>query len=107
MTCACGCGRPATILHHCVRRQEIRRYDGSMGDERNLIPLAHDPCHEWHHNAARRLRSSVLPDSVFEFAAELMGPGRAANFMIRHYSGAVNDKRVLGLLDAWDEGRAA
>lgn len=66
-----------------------------MRDKRNLVPVAHD-CHGAHHARARPFPLRVLPDSVFEFAVELMGVGPAYEYLRRRYSG--EDERLTALL---------
>lgn len=93
--CFCGCLEPAVQLHHAVTRQELRRIankrnDGTKylvlaADPRNLVPVAL-ACHGNHHSKSRPYTLAVLPDSVYEFAAELMGP-RAFNWLRRYYAG--------------------
>lgn len=68
-----------------------------MGDGRNLVLIAHD-CHGAHHSRARPLPLRVLPDSVFEFAAELMGAEAAFEYLRRRYTG--KDPRLEALLSA-------
>jgi len=96
MHCVCGCGQRAVHQHHVVTRQEIRHHGGDPKDERNLVPVAFD-CHGAHHSGAKRLLLSSLPDSVFEFAGELMG-GAAADYLARYYRG--DDPRLATLLSA-------
>lgn len=52
-------------------------------------------CHGAHHSASRRLELRVLPDSVFEFAAELMGAA-GYDYLRRFYRG--EDARLEALL---------
>jgi hypothetical protein len=108
----CGCGRKAPQRHHIVYQQELgRRWEsGDLGapwlpmihsladlsaDPRNIVWIAVD-CHAAHHNASKRLPLSVLPDSVFRFALELMGAGAAFEYLRRRYSGG--DPRLDELL---------
>ena len=104
--CFCGCGDRAVHLHHCVTRAEIRRWTNGTGrsfaamtDARNLVPLAWD-CHGSHHARARTLPLTMLPDSVFDFASELMGAGSASVYLARHYSGT--DARLDALVAEWE-----
>jgi hypothetical protein len=53
-------------------------------------------CHGGHHSGATRLCLSRLPDSVFAFAAEVMGAGAAYEYLGRFYSG--EDARLDALL---------
>lgn len=93
--CICGCGQRFHQRHHAVYRQHLRFYGGHAKDARNLVPVAFD-CHSAHHNGSKRFRLHMLPDSVFEFAAELMGPGAAYEYLKRHYDGS--DMRLELLL---------
>jgi hypothetical protein len=93
--CVCGCGGRIAHWHHAVTRQELRKHGGDPKDPRNLVPVTLQ-CHGGHHSGARRLRLSVLPDSVFEFARELMDAGPAYEYLGRFYAGS--DPRLDALL---------
>lgn len=88
--CVCGCGNPADILHHVIARQELRRVAGKdleryaqlIRDSRGMVPLAQS-CHERHHSRSRPLLLNRLPDEAFVFAAEVLGAGRAYNYLGR------------------------
>lgn len=95
--CVCGCGRRAVQQHHVVYAQEVRRAGGSVSDRRNLVPVAH-VCHEAHHQRRAPFAMHVLPDSVFEFAAELFGRGAAYEYLARRYAGG--DPRHAALIAA-------
>jgi hypothetical protein len=69
-------------------------------DPRNLVPVTF-ACHGAHHGRSRPLPLRVLPDAVFEFAAELMGDGPAYEYLNRTYVG--RDPRLDALL-AKEEG---
>jgi hypothetical protein len=108
MDCFCGCSDPPVHLHHCVTKQEITRvhrtltHEGKatrplkvmLDDERNLVPVAF-VCHGSHHAASQRYELGMLPDSVFEFAAEVLGR-RAFGVLRRCYVG--EDSRLDALL---------
>lgn len=118
--CVCGCGRRSANRHHAIYAQEIKARvpvgHGRAGygmdyttramrsaeqarwlrDPRNLVPIAF-ACHQGHHSGHRRLPLGVLPDSVYEFAAELMGPA-AYDYLHAHYGG--HDSRADALLTA-------
>lgn len=94
--CANGCGHRAVHRHHAVYAQHIRQHGGSTRDPRALVPVCNG-CHSAHHNAYRRLALTVLPDAVFEFAAELLGGPGAHAYLARYYAGA--DPRLDALLD--------
>jgi hypothetical protein len=98
--CVCACGNPVVHSHHVTYRQTIvaaRPADlkAAIADERNLVPVAFR-CHANHHARSRPYALSMLPDSVFEFAAELLGPGKAYNRLRRVYVG--EDARLDALL---------
>ncbi len=103
-SCFCGCKRPAVHRHHVIYAQELRRVvaDGRslrmalpapdrehlaalVSDPRNLVAVAFE-CHGAHHGRSVPYELSVLPDSVFEFAAEVLGP-RAHGYLRRRYAG--------------------
>lgn len=97
--CFCGCRDRAVHSHHVVTKEEIKRVHRTtlreghasrplkvlLADERNLVPAAH-VCHGSHHAASQRYRLDMLPDSVFEFASELLGI-RAHAWLARRYQG--------------------
>jgi hypothetical protein len=113
------CSARATARHHVVYKQELKRrwvsdirqwiddpavvrvpwrklrdlYD----DERNLVPVC-NRCHARTHSGVARLPLWVLPDSVYEFALELLGPGPAYEWLRRRYDGG--DPRLDALLEA-------
>lgn len=101
MKCICGCGKRAVHRHHAIYRQHLRQHGGDENDRRNLVPMAHR-CHGTHHSGAWRLPLAVLPDSVYEFALELLGPGPAFEYLRRRYQG--EDWRLDELL-ARSEGK--
>jgi hypothetical protein len=113
--CVCGCGRPVAARHHVVYEQELRKVVGALRhtglarvdrdrllrlttDPRNLVFVAFD-CHGAHHSGARRYPLSVLPDSVFEFAAEVLGP-RAHRYLRARYAGDDARLDLLRLIEA-------
>lgn len=97
VSCArCGVGN-ALHLHHVIYRQEVRRRGGWVFDPRDGLTLC-VACHTSHH---KNLRENTLPlvllrDENYEFAAELMGPGAAYEYLRRRYGG--EDERLEGLL---------
>lgn len=124
MKCICGCKAKGVHEHHVVYEQIVeRRYRellregaemrwpseaAAKNDPRNLVWIAFG-CHGGHHNVAghnsqsKKLRLDRLPDCCFEFAAELLGPGRAYEYLKRRYAGP--DPRLDRLLDAWAAAR--
>jgi hypothetical protein len=113
--CFCGCGKQTGLqLHHVVYQQELRRVVREehkaaglagppdiiremtlRGDVRNMVPVGRR-CHAAHHNRSKPYELRRLPDSAFEFAAELMGTGRAYEYLRRRYAG--DDARLDALL---------
>lgn len=93
--CICGCGVRAIQRHHVIYAQHCRAEKASVNDLRNLVPVAKE-CHEAHHNRKRPYSLSSMPDSVFEFAAEALGPDRAFNYLRRRYTGP--DARLEALI---------
>jgi cytochrome c553 len=109
-----SCLARAVQRHHVIYRQELRHVGAEwrerggdwksvdamkkkwLADDRNLIPLC-QRCHERHHTRFEVLPIHVLPDSVFEFAAELMGAGAAYEYLKRRYTGM--DRRLSALLE--------
>lgn len=82
--CICGCGRRGVQRHHAVYAQHLPREHRK--DRRNLVPVHHE-CHAAHHGRSKPFRLFMLPDSVFDFAAEIFGPGKAYNYLGRTYAG--------------------
>ena len=106
--CVCGCGRKKGLhRHHVVYQQELRRIAGTevaramtlAMDPRNIVLVAFR-CHGQHHARREVLPLRVLPDSVFEFALEVLGAGRAFEYLRRHYAG--DDPRLDALLEVAD-----
>lgn len=83
-------------LHHVVYQQHVRQFDGDLDDWRNLMPVD-DLAHERHHKRTEPFSLSRLPNCAFEYAAELLGPERAFNYLRRRYSG--DDPRLDALLE--------
>lgn len=102
-----ACSDCAVQRHHVVYAQALRAHARSrevadaagigdrrprrslstlMADERNLVAVC-KKCHERHHSRFVPLSASALPDSVFEFAVELMGNGAAFEYLRRRYLG--------------------
>jgi hypothetical protein len=114
--CVCGCGRTGHHRHHAVTRQRLRwaaqertprggseriAFEAQLvADQRNIVYIAYG-CHAAHHNRSRSLTLAMLPDSVFEFAAEVLGPREAYVYLLRNYSGL--DPRADALLDSEPE----
>jgi hypothetical protein len=107
----CGCGKSAAAQHHVITRQELKKWSkgkqrciakrswGSLcRDKRNLVPVAFD-CHGAHHSKARPLFLQDLPNGVFQFAAEVMGPGPAVAYLSRYYEGAESEPRLAPLVE--------
>jgi len=99
--CFCGCGAMAVDRHHVLYAQHLR--GDQRKDARNLVPVARH-CHGMHHLRQRPFRLSRMPDSVFEFAAEVMGAGAAYEYMKRRYSGP--DARLDALLADYEREAA-
>lgn len=94
-------GQKIKALHHIVFRQHVENERGDEWDPRNAMTVC-PACHAAHHARVRLLLAVDLPDSVFEFASELMGPGRAYNYLRRGYEGP--DARLDRLLQDWQAG---
>lgn len=92
--CVCGCRRPGVHRHHVFLEQRLPAR--ARRDGRNLVWLSFD-CHGAHHGGGPgRLPLTALPDAVFEFAAEIVGPS-AFDYFRRRYRG--DDPRLAALLD--------
>lgn len=112
--CICGCGSKRVQGHHVVYKQALRavvsrehkaksvsgppdliREMTLINDSRNIVPVG-VTCHAAHHNRSRPLTLDVLPDSVFEFAGEVLG-AYGYDYLRRRYSG--EDARLDALLE--------
>ena len=112
--CFCGCGEYATEWHHAIYVQELRRIHNHrqnrvpwldlLMDTRNLLPVAR-LCHGRHHSGRERYELRMLPDSVYEFAAEVLG-ARAHAYLNRRYAGLDPRLDALLLIPAVDRGAA-
>lgn len=80
------CSSRAVHEHHVVYRQHWLRDGGELDDPRNLVPMCFR-CHERHHSGIARLPLWVLPDAVFVALPEVLGAGRAYEYLGRRYSG--------------------
>ena len=91
-----------TSLHHVVYEQHVRDAGGDVWDPRNSLTVCDGPfsCHTRHHSRMRPIRLDALPDSAYEFAAELFGSGAAYEYLRRRYFG--DDPRLDRLLDEWE-----
>jgi len=81
--------------HHAIHAQHVRAAGGDVYDTRNRLVLTRER-HAAHH-AGDQIHICCVPTSAFEFAGELLGPGRAYEYLRRHYRGT--DDRLLALLD--------
>jgi hypothetical protein len=105
------CPRPATELHHLVTQSHLRKvsslrswtggtFADLRSDERNMIPLC-DQHHDRHHSCQEPLPLAALPDSVYVFATEVLGPDAAWSYLSRRYEGS--DPRLDTLVSARSE----
>ena len=108
MNCV-ACPAPAVQRHHVVYEQELRRLwrhaerrglpihslAALTSDARNIVPVCMR-CHARHHSAFKPLPLRALPDSVFEFAADVLGAEPAYEYLRRRYENP--DSRLGALL---------
>jgi 5-methylcytosine-specific restriction endonuclease McrA len=80
----CG-GRGRHTLHHVIYGQRVRQEKGNYWDPRNALTLC-KRCHENHHAGRPRLKLSKLRDANYEFALELLGPGKVLNYFEAKYA---------------------
>jgi hypothetical protein len=83
------CKHPGLLVrHHVVEKKHIR--DPALKyDMRNAMELgAHCPCHEWHTNAAKRVRVDQLPADAVAFAYQLFGD-YAGDYLAQYYGPAL------------------
>lgn len=95
-----GCRNPGgrwLAQHHVIYEQVVRRNGGDVFDPRNSLTLC-DVHHAKHHKRSEPLSIEHVPDAAFEFASELLGPGKAFNEFRRSYVG--DDPRLDALLAA-------
>jgi hypothetical protein len=90
--CFCGCGQRGVQKHHVIYEQHLRPLTRPearrtlLRDSRNLV----------HHQRGRPFTLAALPDTVYEFAEEVLGAGPAYEYLRRRYAGP--DARLDGLL---------
>lgn len=89
-----ACAGRAVHRHHTIYEQHIEREGGDVADDRNLVWVCFQ-CHGAHHGRSAPLELGMLPDSVFAFAFDLLGPA-SFDYMRRRYSG--DDPRLEALL---------
>lgn len=101
-----GCGNPGgrwLAQHHVIYEQVVRRVGGDIYDPRNSLTLC-DVHHAKHHKRSEPLTLDLVPDAAFEFAADLLGPGKAYNELRRWHDG--EDPRLDALLAAHENAVA-
>jgi hypothetical protein len=92
----CRGGSTVGNQHHVVYRQEVRREGGDVWDGRNALALC-EGCHSSHHRRGDRVVPlTALRDENYDFARELLGGGRAYEYLRRRYAG--EDPRLEALL---------
>lgn len=98
--CCEVCGAAGFVqAGHVIREQTVKREHGDRWDTRNRLWVGVAcRCHERHTLAVERIPLEKLPDVAFDFAAELLGPGKAYNALRREYAG--DDPRLDALLAA-------
>lgn len=76
--------------HHIIYEQVVRREGGDPWDPRNGMWVGIEgmtcDCHERQHNASQRIPESLLSVAAREFAVELLGEDRAADYLRRLYA---------------------
>jgi hypothetical protein len=92
---SCLGARGCLAQHHICYAQTVGREDGDLFDPRNGMTLC-TSCHLKHHNRHAVLPLTALPSPAFEYAAELLGPEKAYNYLQRRYAG--DDPRLDALL---------
>lgn len=95
LTCV-RCGASGIERHHAIYEQHVVREDPEQRyNVANRVGLcvAH---HKAHHARINVLPLAALPDSVYAFAAELLGAPRAYEYLRRRYAGG--DVRLDALL---------
>ncbi len=91
------CHRPAQ-QHHVIYKQHVRRARGNRrdpaADQENALAL----CREIHHAQAHTggLPLTALRDENYAFAVNLLGAGKAYNYLRRRYAGV--DLRLDAIL---------
>lgn len=84
--CSCGCERFSMHLerHHVCYEQHVRREGGDVWNIANSM-LLHPTCHASHHSAMRRIKIEYVSRAALEFALELLGEARSADYFARFY----------------------
>lgn len=85
--CAC-CGEDGPReRHHVIKAQHLRAEGLPVYDLRNAMLLGRwCRCHSRHTNAAVKIPLRLVPPEAVEYALELLGPERGADYLSRHYS---------------------
>lgn len=82
--------------HHVVLKQHVEREHGDIWDPRNALSVCRVH-HEKHHSGERwKIPTLCLRDENIEFAVELLGQARAAEYL-RHRYDAARDIRIRRL----------
>lgn len=89
-----ACNGRGVHRHHVIYAQAVEREGGNVADDRNLVWVCFT-CHGNHHGRSKPLDLGMLPDSVFEFAGQLLGPA-GFDYLRRRYVG--EDARLEALL---------
>lgn len=95
-----ACSARAVHRHHIVFSQHIARADGDKWDPANALVLCrthHTDLHAW-----RDFPVAALPTRALDFAAALLGPPAAYEYLRRRYAGVEADARAA----AWIAGEA-
>lgn len=93
------CGRGGAHRHHIIYSQHVVAVSPALAwDTRNRLGLCGFH-HRSHHGRSATIPLALLPDSAYEFAAELLGAGAAYEYLARRYRG--DDSRLVALLSEY------
>ena len=94
----CEGGSRVLAAHHVCYKQHVVAARGDVWDPRNRLVLC-ATCHTRHHAGGEgRLKALTLRPENYVFAAELLGPGAAYEYVRRRYRG--RDVRLGAMLAA-------
>lgn len=100
------CGRADSFdAHHVIEASYLKREGHVVYVKANALRLcdrfAKNNCHGKHTLGGRRVRMKELTDENIEYAFALLGPGKAENYLRRHYRG--DDPRLDQLVEDYGE----
>lgn len=98
--CCAVCGsRGGYDAHHVIEKSHLREWGLPQYVAANCLRLCGD-CHRRHTERSKKVPLSALRNENIDYAAVLLGAGKAYNYLSRRYAGT--DPRVTDLLEEAD-----